>query len=80
LYNLAAFLIDDGDQTRTCGDHRFFCIFWTPGCVECREFCLVEPNCENLCEFFDMKRTNRHSETSEESLGIFLFLLIDAQQ
>jgi hypothetical protein len=78
LYNLAAFPIDDGDETRTCGDHRLFCVLGTPCCVKCREFCLVEPDCENLGKFFDAKRANRHCKTSEESLGISSFLLVDA--
>jgi hypothetical protein len=34
LYDLVAFPIDNGDETRTRGHHRFFCILWTPICVE----------------------------------------------
>ena len=61
------------DKTRTCGHNRFFCIFWTPSCIEYRESRLVRlrPNCKNLCEFFDTKGTNRQGEQGE---GCFLFL------
>src|SRR6266849_1947449 len=72
--------IDDGDQTGTYGHDRFFCVFWTPICVKCRERFLVELDCKNLRELFDTKRANRHHETSEKSLGIFAFLPINTQQ
>jgi hypothetical protein len=80
LYNLAAFPIDDGDESRTYGHHRFFCVFWAPRRVKCRGRCLVELNCKNLCEFFNTKRANRHHKTLEESLCVFSFLPIDGQQ
>jgi hypothetical protein len=79
LYDLVAFPLDDGDETRTYRYHRFFRIFWTPGCVKCRGFSLVELNCKNLREFFDTKRADRYRETSKEPLRIFSFLLIDSQ-
>jgi hypothetical protein len=79
LYNSAALPIDDGDETRAYRHDRFLSIFWTPICVECRAW-LVKLNCKNLCKFFDAKRANGHRETSEESLCIFSFLLVDSQQ
>src|SRR6266705_601602 len=80
LYYLMASPIDDGDETGTYGHNRFFCVFWTPICVKCRERFLVELNCKNLRELFDTKRANRHHDTSEKSLGIFSFLFINTQQ
>ena len=50
-----------------------------PSCIKCRESCFVELNRKKFCEFFDAKGANRHSETLEESLCIFSFLLIDSQ-
>jgi hypothetical protein len=79
LDNLLASPIDDGNETGTCGDHRFFCVYWAPSSLECRKFRPVEPNCENLREFFDTKGANRHRETSEKSLCILSLLLIDIQ-
>jgi hypothetical protein len=78
LYDLVTPAVDDSDKTRACGQHCFFCIFWTPICIKCRGRCVVEPNGKNLREFFDAKRAYRHRETSEESLSIFSFLLVDA--
>jgi hypothetical protein len=78
LYNLAASPIGNGDETGTYGDHGFLCVFWTPSCVKCRGSCLVKLNCKNLGEFFNAKRANGHCQTSEQSLGIFSLLFIDA--
>jgi hypothetical protein len=58
LYDLVASPTDDGDETRTDGQHRFLCVFWAPICVKCRGFSLVELNCKDLREFFDMKWAN----------------------
>ena len=77
---MVAFVIDDSDETRTYRYHRFFCIFWTPIRVKCREGCLVELNCKDFGELFDAKRPNRHDETLQESLCIFSFLLFDTPQ
>src|SRR6266576_266406 len=80
LYYLMASPVDDCDQTGTYGHNRFFCVYWTPICVKCREGFLVELNCKNLRELFDTKRANGHHETSEKSLCILAFLFINAQQ
>jgi hypothetical protein len=80
LYYLMASPVDDGDETGTYGHNRFFCVYWTPICVEYRERLLVELNCKNLRELFDTKRANRRHETSEKSLGIFAFFFINTQQ
>jgi hypothetical protein len=80
LYDLVVALIDDGDETRACGYHRFFCIPWTPGCIKSGGCYLVELDCEDLRKFIDAKRANRYSETSKEPLSKFSFLLIDIQQ
>ena len=45
-----------------------------------RELFLAKPNSKNLPDLFNMKRANRHHETSEKSLCIFAFLFIDTQQ
>jgi hypothetical protein len=77
LYNLMASPIDDGDETGTRRYHCLFCIFWTPRFVKRRGGYIVEPNSEDLREFFDTKRANRHRKTSKKSLSKFSFLLID---
>jgi hypothetical protein len=55
LHDLVTSPIDDGDETRTDGQHRFLCVFWAPICVKGRGFNLVELNCKDLREFFDTK-------------------------
>src|SRR6266849_8312412 len=76
LYNLVASPVDDGNQTGTYRHNHFFCVCWTPICVEFRERSLIELNCKDFGELFDTKRANRHHETPEKSLGIFAFLFI----
>jgi hypothetical protein len=77
LYDLLATLIGDGDETRACGYHRFFCVPGTPGCVKGGGCYLVKLDCEDLRKSIDTKRTNRYSETSKAPLSKFSFLLID---
>jgi hypothetical protein len=80
LYDLVGSLIDDGDETRTDGQHSFLCVFWAPIGIKRWGYCLREPNGKDLREFFDAKRANRYRETSKETLCISSFLLIDSQQ
>src|SRR6266403_2649768 len=80
LNYLLAFLIDDGNETRTYGQNGFSGVFWTPIFVKYRGRHLVELNCKDLRELFDAKRANRHRETFEQSLCIFSLLFIDVLQ
>ena len=80
LYDLAAPLIDDGDQTRACGYRRFFCILRVPSRIEGGRCFFVELDCKDLREFIDTKRANRYSETSKEPLCKFSSLLVNIQQ
>ena len=58
LYDLVASPIDDSDETRADGQHRFLCVFRAPICVKCSRFGLVELNSKDLREFFDSKCAN----------------------
>ena len=55
MYDLVAFPIDDGNETRTYRYYRFFHIFRMPICVKCRGFNLVKLNCKDLRKFFNTK-------------------------
>ena len=80
LYDLMAFPVDNDNETWIHKHNHFFCVCWTLICVKCRKFLLVEQNCKNLHKLFNMKRTNKHHETLEKSLSIFVFLFINSQQ
>ena len=67
--------IDDGDETRACGYHRFFCVLWTPGCIKSGGCYLIELDNEDLRKFIDAKKAKRYSETSKKLLSEFSFLL-----
>ena len=80
LNNLVVIPINNGDETRARGHHRFFWVFWAPSCIKCRDGCLVELDCKDLRKFVDAKRANRHCETLKQSLGVFSFPLVNTQQ
>jgi hypothetical protein len=80
LNNLGPGHIDDSNEGRACSQYRFLRIHWPPICVKSGACSPVEANSKDLGEFLDTERANGDSEASEETLGIFSFLLIDAKQ
>jgi hypothetical protein len=80
LYYLAASLIDDGDQTGACGQHRPFCIPWPGSFFKQSARSRIELDCKNLRKLLNTKWANGHQEALEQSSGVFSFLVIDVQQ
>src|SRR5258707_2982745 len=80
LYNFRTLVIgDDGDESGTCGKHRFLRIFRSP---VFHKMCRVRAklDCEYFCEFFSTKWPNSCDQALEEPMGMLPFLFRDALQ
>ena len=68
--------VGDRDEARTCRLHNFFCVFGAPTHVEVRRCVYVEPDGENFCELLYRERPDGDRETLEDTMSVFLFLLV----
>ena len=71
--------VDHRDETGTCRLHNFFCVFGAPTHVEVRRCVYVEPDGENFCQLLDRERPDGDRETLEDTVSVFLFLLVDPE-
>ena len=79
-------VIDDGDQTRTCGQYGLFLVLRTPVRLKRRNASLrlspgrVKVKCKDFGQFLDTKRPDGNREAVKETTSIFSVVIVDILQ
>src|SRR6266404_3270406 len=82
LHDQRAPLVDDGDQSRTRGQHSCLLVDWPPFRVELRNASLriIEVKCQNFGQLLNTERPDSNGEAVKETARVFSVLLVDVLQ
>ena len=80
FYEKIFFVVDNGKQTRTRGQHRVYWIFHAPILMKFWNWSGVEIECEQLGEFLNAERAGSHRNKLKEAMSKLPVRLIDLSQ